>query len=129
MERRNMVDIVSEAKNNTYFRKVLTTNEHTQIVVMSIPANEDIGLETHPDNDQILYLVSGNGKALLDGQESKFKTGDLVAVPAGTEHHFITTGDKPMKIITIYSPPHHAPGTIHPTKADAEMAEAEEERS
>ena len=112
------------AKDNQTFRTVLATSEHTQVVVMNVNPGEDIGKEIHTKEDQVLYLISGNGTVYLDGVETEFNPGDCVLVPAGTEHNFTTTGDEPMKIITTYSPPHHPDGTIHETKADAEAAEA-----
>ncbi len=116
-------NITGQAKANDYFRQVLATGKHTQVVIMSIPAGDDIGEEVHKDNDQVLYLISGSGQVVLDGQTSDFNTGDLVLVPAGTKHNFITKGDQPMKIITTYSPPHHPDGTIHKSKQDAQNAE------
>ena len=115
------------AKDNTNFRKVVANSEHTQIVVMNIKPGEDIGQETHIENDQVLYLVSGKGTVYLGGVETEFNPGDCVLVPAGTEHNFTTVGDEPMKIITTYSPPHHPAETIHTTKAEAETAEVEED--
>jgi len=115
-------DIEQKAKDNTYFRQVLETGKNTQIVIMSIPPNSDIGMETHPENDQVLYLVQGEGKVILNGQEESFKKGDVVLVRAGTEHNFVTVGAEPMKIITTYSPPHHPDGTVHKTKEEAEAA-------
>ena len=79
-------------------------------------------METHPDNDQVLYFVDGEGKAILSGEEAVIKKGDLVLVKAGTEHNFINTGDEDLKIITTYSPPHHPAGTIHKTKEEASQA-------
>ncbi len=116
-------DINSQAKNNAYFRQVLQTGKNTQVVIMSIPAGEDIGMEVHPDNDQVLYLLSGQGKVVINGEEADFAEGDLALVNAGNMHDFINTGDQPMKIITTYSPPHHPVGTIHKTKEEAEKAE------
>ena len=115
-------DIKDKAKENTYFRQVLSTGEHTQIVVMSIPVGEDIGEETHTDNDQVLYFVKGEGKAVLNGEEVNFEKDDIFLVKAGTKHNFLNTGDEDLKIITAYSPPHHPDGTIHKTKADAAAA-------
>jgi mannose-6-phosphate isomerase-like protein (cupin superfamily) len=115
--------IEHQAKQNEYFRRVLVTGEHTQVVIMSIPAGGEIGLEAHPDNDQVLYLVEGSGKVILNGQESAFKAGDLVLVKAGVKHNFLTVGETPMKIITTYSPPHHPAGTVHKTKVEADQAE------
>ncbi len=117
-------DIANQAKENDYFRKVLFTNSHTQVVLMSLKPGEDIGMETHEDNDQILYFVTGNGKAVINGEEHSIDAGDLVDVPAGAEHNFINTGDEAMKLFTVYGPAHHPDGTIHETKADAEADEA-----
>lgn len=109
---------------NDNFRHVLETSEHTQIVIMSIQPGGEIGSEVHPDNDQVLYLVEGRGRVVLNKQEADFKAGDIVLVPAGTEHNFIAADDAPLKIITTYSPPHHPNGLIHQTKAEADAAEA-----
>jgi len=110
---------------NTTFRTVLATSKHTQVVVMDVKPGEDIGKEIHPNEDQVLYLISGRGTIYMDGKEMDFNKGDCVLVPAGVEHNFTTVGDEPMKIITTYSPPHHPDGTVHKTKADAEAAELE----
>jgi len=115
-------NITQQAKDNTYFRQVLATGKKVQVVIMSILPGGEIGSETHPDNDQTLYLVQGSGQVVLDGQAADFNSGDLVVVPAGTLHNFITKGSEPMKIITTYSPPHHPDGTIHKTKAEADTA-------
>jgi mannose-6-phosphate isomerase-like protein (cupin superfamily) len=119
-------NLSQQATNNSNFRKVVATQRHVQVVVMSIKPGEDIGSEIHPDNDQLLYLVAGSGTVALDGEESDFEVGDAVVVPAGVRHNFTTKGDEAMKIITTYSPAHHPEGTIHATKADAEAAEAHE---
>lgn len=115
-------DIKGKAKENTYFRQVLETGEHTQIVIMSIPPGGEIGMETHEKEDQALYFVEGEGKVILNGEESEIEEGDIVLVRAGTEHNFINTGDEDLKIITTYSPPHHPEGTIHKTKEEADQA-------
>lgn len=116
-------NINDKAMQNTSFRTVLANSKHTQVVIMDVKPGEDIGLETHPNEDQVLYLLSGKGEVFLNGQKSMFNAGDCVLVPAGTEHNFTTVGDEPMKIITTYSPPHHPAGTVHQTKADAEADE------
>lgn len=115
-------DILSQAKSNEYFRHVLESGKNTQVVIMSIPVGGEIGMETHPDNDQVLLLLSGEGKVVLNSEEAPYQAGDVVLVRAGTEHNFINTGSEPLKIITTYSPPHHPAGTIHKTKEEADHA-------
>ena len=115
-------NIADKAKDNAYFRKVLFTNSHSQVVLMSIKPGEDIGLETH-DVDQVLYFVAGDATAKVGGEEHAVHAGDLVDVPAGTEHNFTNTGSEDLKLFTVYSPPEHEDGTIHETKAEAMAAE------
>lgn len=113
-------DIVSKAKENTYFRQVLETGSHTQVVIMNIPSRGEIGEEIHPDSDQVLFLLSGMGEIILEGKKQPYEAGDLVLIRAGIKHNFINTGSEDLKIITTYSPPHHPQGTIHKTKTEAD---------
>jgi mannose-6-phosphate isomerase-like protein (cupin superfamily) len=116
-------DIADLTRRNSFFRREVFTNEHSQLVVMSIEAGEDIGEETH-DVDQILVFVAGEGEAVLNGERTPVTANTLVSVPAGTRHNFINTGSAAMKLYTFYSPPEEPPGTIHRTKAEAEAAES-----
>jgi mannose-6-phosphate isomerase-like protein (cupin superfamily) len=119
-------DIADEARSSRNFRRVLWTGKHTQLVVMTIPAGGEIGGEVHDENDQILQFVSGRGRADVAGESREIGAGDLVVVPAGTEHNFVNTGDGPLVLTTIYGPPDHAPGTVHATKAEADADEHDE---
>lgn len=113
------------ALENENFRKVLFTNKHSQVVLMSVKPGEDIGLETH-QVDQILVFVQGTGVALVGGEEKQISAGDMVDVPAGAEHNFTNTGTEDLKLYTVYAPAEHADGTIHKTRAEAVAAEAHE---
>jgi len=118
-------DIVSLAKQNEYFRQEVVTGTHSQVVLMSIPPGQEIGEEIHPDVDQVLIFVSGEGEAVLNDEHSTVTTNSLCFVPAGTKHNFINTGTTDLKLYTVYAPPEHAPGTVHKTKAEADAAEHE----
>lgn len=120
---RDRVDILAAARSNDAFRREVLTGDHEQVVVMTIPAGEEIGEEVHPDTDQVLVFVDGRGQADLDGESSNIGPNDLVFVHAGTRHNFRNTGDQPLRLITIYAPPEHEPGTVHQTKAEADAAE------
>lgn len=115
-------NIENKAKENTFFRHVLENGNHCQVALMSIAPGGEIGEEIHKDNDQILYLVEGEGKAVINADEQPFSPGDLILVKAGTSRNFINNGTSDLKIITIYSPAHHPAGTIHKTKEEADKA-------
>jgi len=109
------------ALENTDFRRVLFTGQHEQLVLMNLLPNEDIGEEVHEIVDQFLRVEAGEGKVIIDGEEKAVSDGDSILVPAGAKHNLINTSDKnPLKLYTVYAPPHHKDGTTHKTKADAE---------
>jgi mannose-6-phosphate isomerase-like protein (cupin superfamily) len=119
------VDIVEATKANTYFRQVLSTGQHAQVVVMSIPPGGEIGEEVHKVVDQVFAFVEGEGVAILDGEESPVGPDRLVHVPAGVRHNFVNRGSVDLRLFTVYAPPQHAPGTIHMTKAEADADKAD----
>lgn len=107
---------------NEHFRQVLYTGQHAQLVVMSLMPNEDIGVETHEIVDQFLRVEAGDGTVIMNGVTQTIKTGDAIVVPAGTQHNLINTSSaNPLKLYTIYSPPHHKDGITHRTKQEAEV--------
>lgn len=116
-------DIKRLTKENTNFRKVLYTGKHSQIVAMSISVGDDIGEEIHPNTDQILFIVDGEGEAIVEGISRKIEEHDVIFVPSGAVHNFKNVGDEDLKLFTVYSPPQHPDGTIHITKADAKKSE------
>lgn len=119
-------NIEQETLANTNFRKVLFTGIHSQLVVMCLQPNEDIGTEVHNDVDQFFRFEEGEGKAILNGEEVFFKADDALIVPAGTEHNIInTSSSSTLKLYTIYSPANHPDGTVHANRAEAMAAEAE----
>lgn len=120
-------NIIKDTEENNYFRRVVFTGERSQLVVMDIKPGEDIGAEIHPHVEQTLFLLSGNGKSILDGIEHPFVAGDVVVVTPGTKHDFVNTGTESMKIYTIYAPANHIDGIIHQTKKDAELDIADED--
>lgn len=117
-------NIEEETLSNENFRKVLYTGQYSQLVVMSVPPGEDIGKEVH-GQDQFIRIEGGEGKAILDGVEHSLSDGMAVVVPAGSEHNIINTGSEPLKLYSLYSPPHHADGTVHATKEEAENDDEE----
>ena len=120
------VELEKATLENTYFRKVLFTAPNSQLVLMALKPGEEIGTETHADTDQFIRVESGEGKALIGGQEFTLKDGTAIVIPAGAEHNVINTSKKELlKLYTIYTPPKHPDGTIHKTKAEAQAAHHE----
>lgn len=112
------------ARDNPDFRRVLWTGEHAQLVVMTIPPGGEIGDEVHEGTDQILTFVSGEGDADLGGRTHPVDAGDQCIVPAGARHNFRNTGQEPLVLYTVYSPPEHAADAAFASREEADAAEA-----
>jgi len=117
--------IEKTTEKNKYFRQVLYTGKHLQLVVMCLQPAEEIGNEVHPDVDQFFRIEEGEARFIFEGKEKHVvHAGEAVVVPAGTYHNVVNTSvTKPLKLYTIYTPPNHPEGTVHKTKAEAEAAE------
>lgn len=122
--------IEQQTEKNKYFRKVLFTGEHSQLVLMSLNPGEELGSEVHEKVDQFFRIEEGEATFVLDGKKKHVKTGGAVVIPSGTEHNVINSSKtEPLKLYTIYSPPNHPPGTIQKTKEEAEAAEKKEQKA
>ena len=116
-------DFTAQARATEAFRRELLTGAHSQLVAMAIPAGGEIGEEVHADVDQTLMFIEGEGEAILEGERSHVRPADVVFVKSGMRHNFVNTGAGTLRLLTIYAPPEHAPGTVHLTKRDADAAE------
>ncbi len=116
-------DIEKLTEKNSDFRRVLYTGKNMQLVLMAIQPGEEIGEEVHEDRDQFFRVEKGAGEVLIDGNRTKVKSDDAIIVPAGARHNIVNTGDKPLRLYTLYAPPEHRDGTVHVRKADADAAQ------
>ena len=110
------------AKGNDFWQKEVYRDAKVQVVLMSIPAGEEIGLETHPA-DQTTFIVSGDAQVVIDGHATKAGPNHMVIVPKGSQHNFINKGSAALKLFSVYAPPAEPEGAAFKTKAEAEEAE------
>jgi mannose-6-phosphate isomerase-like protein (cupin superfamily) len=115
-------DIETLTEENTAFRHVLYTGQHLQLVLMALTPGQDIGAETHKTHDQFFRIEKGHGEIVIDGVTRKVKGGDAIIVPAGALHNLINSGDKPLRLYTLYGPPNHVDGLLEQRKTDAQAS-------
>ena len=122
-------NIMDAARRNRNFRIAYWSGCHLQMTLMCIPACSDIGVEMHPDTDQLIRVEAGQATVCMGACRDKLdihqklSVGDAVFVPKGTWHNILNAGKCPLKLSSVYAPPHHPRGTIHATKEDAEKKE------
>ena len=119
-----VTNIDKDVLMNRNFRTAIWTGTHAQVTLMCIPAGSDIGMEVHQGVDQILYIVSGRGETVMGGQKNCLdykqcvSSGSAVFIPAGTRHNLKNTGSCPLKLFSVYAPPNHPFGTVHPCREE-----------
>ena len=124
-----VTDITKATLHNDTFRTSLWTGAHLQLTLMAIPVGESIGLEMHPNVDQFLRIEEGQGLVQMGSSKEQLHFRQpayddyAIFIPAGTWHNLTNTGNKPLKLYSIYAPPNHPWGTVHQTKEAAEAAE------
>jgi len=120
-------NIEETTEQNSFFRQVIYTGKHAQLVVMCLKPGEEIGMEVHDTVDQFFRIEKGEGKVVMNNEETVFDEGFGIIVPAGTQHNVVNTSQtEDLKLYTIYSPPNHPEGTAHKTKEEAMKVEEEE---
>ena len=120
-------DIETLTTDNSDFRRVLYTGKQLQLVLMTLPPGCDIGSEVHEDRDQFFRFEDGAGEVDIDDNTYKIEDGTGIIVPAGARHNVRNTGDRPLKLYTIYGPPEHKDGVVQSTKEEADARHHDEE--
>lgn len=112
------ISIESKTLSNTAYRKVISTNDLMQVVLMSLNPGETIPWETHPNTSQFIKVEGGEINVYLKHPTNNYKVsaGQSVVIPPGTKHKVTVVKDAngPAKLYTIYTPPEHEPGLVQP---------------
>lgn len=114
-----VADIEELTKDNVTFRRVMYTGQHLQLVLMALESGEEIGEEVHETNDQFFRIEKGRGEAVIDGVRTPIRSGAGIVVPAGARHNIINTGEKLMRLYTLYGPAKHRDRLVQATRAEA----------
>jgi mannose-6-phosphate isomerase-like protein (cupin superfamily) len=87
--------------------RVVLGDEHAQAAQMTLAPGETEG---GPDNrhrgaDQWLFVVSGTGMAVVNGESVELRAGTLVLIQRGDRHEIRNTGGASLKTLNVYVPP------------------------
>jgi quercetin dioxygenase-like cupin family protein len=73
--------------------------------VVTFPPGSDPGPHVHPNEEEIIYVLSGRGETKVAGQVYPLEPGTGVFTEPGVEHGVRTLGDEPLVLISVFSPP------------------------
>jgi quercetin dioxygenase-like cupin family protein len=80
-------------------------SERLSAGVVQLEPGKGHELHTHPDSDEILYVVGGTGEQTVDGDTRDVGAGEMVYIPAGVEHGTVNTGWETLTLLAVYAPP------------------------
>ncbi|GEN56981.1 hypothetical protein GCM10012290_16640 [Halolactibacillus alkaliphilus] len=122
LPRQNSVPYVTNidtlTQQNNAYRRVIWTGDELQLVVMSIPPMGDIPLERHDAEDQFIRVEQGQAWAIVGPNEQQLnqqwilEEDDVLLIPKGYAHYIKNLNNAPLKLYTLYAPPHHPPHVI-----------------
>jgi mannose-6-phosphate isomerase-like protein (cupin superfamily) len=124
-----VADIERAALANRDYREALWTGRYLQLTLMNIPVGGEVGLEVHPDTDQFFCVEAGTAMVQMGERRERLHfrqqatAGYGIFIPAGMWHNIVNSGHEPLKMYSVYAPPHHPPGTRQATKAVADAQE------
>lgn len=120
-----VLNIEEATVDNEHYRLANWTGENIQLVLMSLKPGEEIEKEMHEGHDQFIRVEQGNARIRMGKKEDALDFDETVShdwamlIPAKYWHHIENTGDKDLKIYTIYGPAEHDKGTLHKTYKEA----------
>ena len=111
-----------EAKSieNDNHLAVLWTGANMQLTVMSIPVGAQIPWGVHQSEEQMIYIERGECEVSVGAGEmspeliTKLKSGYSALIPSGKHYRVKNIGDRELKLFSIFAPPVHMRGTVHP---------------
>ena len=87
--------------------RVVLGDAHSQATQMTLaPGDTEGGPDNrHQGADQWLFVVSGTGVAVVEGERVELREGTLVLIGRGERHEIRNTGDTPLQTLNVYVPP------------------------
>lgn len=73
--------------------------------VVQLEPGKGHDIHTHPESDEILYVVAGEGEQTIEDETTDISAGEMVFIPADTEHGTINTGWETLQLLAVYAPP------------------------
>jgi mannose-6-phosphate isomerase-like protein (cupin superfamily) len=85
--------------------KTMQPQYFSSCVIRVLPGETVQPAHSHPDGEELIYIVSGIGQAWVDGEIQPMRTGTAVLFEQGQVHMIRNIGDEEMKVVCFFAPP------------------------
>ena len=83
----------------------LLGSRHLSVCVIRVASGETVRpAHSHPNGEEVIYIISGSGRVLVNGEVSPVRAGSVVLFPQGQVHMLQNTGSGEMKVICFFAP-------------------------
>ena len=84
--------------------ELLGANHMSVCLIKVAPGDKVWPAHSHPNGEETIYLITGEGRVLVDGEVSPVRAGSVVLFPQGKVHMLHNTGATEMKVICFFAP-------------------------
>jgi uncharacterized cupin superfamily protein len=84
--------------------EILGANHMSVCLIKVPPGDKARPAHSHPNGEEAIYIITGEGRVLVDGEVSPVKAGSIVLFPQGKVHMVHNTGSTEMKVICFFAP-------------------------
>ena len=78
---------------------------HLSVCVIRVAPGESVRpAHAHPNGEELIYIIHGNGRVMVDGAVDTVQTGTAVLFPQGSVHMLQNSGSEEMKVICFFAP-------------------------
>lgn len=88
-----------------YFEKDITPTKNISVGNVILPAGQEQTKLSEHKCEEVYFIVSGKGQFVLNEQFNEVEQGTAIYVAPGTKHRAINTGDEPMELLWVNTPP------------------------
>jgi quercetin dioxygenase-like cupin family protein len=86
--------------------KETTSAQHCTMCVIQVQRGQTVRpAHSHPNGEEVIYIVQGSGRVMIDGIVEPVHEGCAVLFPQGSIHMLQNTGDEEMKVACFFAPP------------------------
>jgi len=84
----------------------LLNSQHMSVCMIRVAAGQTVRpAHSHPNGEEVIYIIRGSGRVMVDGAVDAVAEGTAVLFPQGKVHMLQNTGDEEMKVICFFAPP------------------------
>lgn len=100
---KNSIKSYQEYNEEKFTKRVVYKKGETTAFVLNFLPGQQLPPHKHPGTEVYLYIVTGNGTVIIDGQDTNVSEADIIHVNSEEEMAFKNTGDEPLSIYVVLS--------------------------